>query len=318
MPSWQARCANASSQILIRRRSWGRDEQAVARRARRLFQSSQIFRWLRTRGLRLTPIKNEKVCGEWLAVEKPEPGVILYFHGGGYVACSATNHRPITAALAHLSRHHVFSLNYRLAPEHRFPAALDDAVAAYQWLLDQGLSASTISLAGDSAGGGLVLGTLLRVRDTGLPLPACAVCFSPWTDLAGTGASLHLNDGRCAMFRPENITEFAAAYLGAASPFDPYVSPVFADLSGLPPLLLQVGSTELLLDDSRRVHDKVQAAKGVSQLEIYDDVMHCWQMLDGLVPEARAALRQVAAFICGHALLTGQALPNKLFESSAQ
>lgn len=318
MPSWQARCASACSQILIRRRSWGRDEQAVARRARRLFKSPQIFRSLRTRGLRLTPVKNERVCGEWLAVEKPEPGVILYFHGGGYVACSAANHRAITAALAHLSRHRVFSLDYRLAPEHRFPAALDDAVAAYQWLLDQGLSASAISLAGDSAGGGLVLSTLLRARDAGLPLPACAVCFSPWTDLAGTGASLHFNDGRCAMFRPENITEFASAYLGAASPFDPYVSPVCADLSGLPPLLLQVGSTELLLDDSRRVHEKIQAAKGVSQLEIYDDVMHGWQMLDGLVPEARAALQQAAAFICDQALLAGQAPFHKSFEPTAR
>ncbi len=236
--------------------------------------------------------------GEWVAPENPARGAILYLHGGGYVSCSAATHRPITAALARLSRRRVFSLNYRLAPEHRFPSALDDAVAAYQWLLGQGVPASMISLAGDSAGGGLVLGLLLRARDMGLPSPACAVLFSAWTDLAGTGESVRFNNGRCDMFRPENVTEFAAAYLGDASPFDSYASPAFADLEGLPPLLLQVGSTELLLDDSRRVHDKIQEARGVSRLEVYDDVFHCWQMMDGLVPEARAALRQAAEFIC--------------------
>ncbi|MBD0326761.1 MAG: alpha/beta hydrolase fold domain-containing protein, partial [Pyrinomonadaceae bacterium] len=188
MPSWQARLVSASIRMLIRRRRWG-DEQRVARRARRLFGTPKIFQWLRTRGLRVTQMENEKVRGEWLEVEKPEPGVILYLHGGGYVSCSAATHRPITAALARLSRRRVFSLNYRLAPEYRFPAALDDAVAAYQWLLERGWLASEISLAGDSAGGGLVLATLLRTRDAGLPLPSCAVCFSAWTDLAGTSES---------------------------------------------------------------------------------------------------------------------------------
>jgi acetyl esterase/lipase len=240
------------------------------------------------------------VRGEWVAPQKFDEGVILYLHGGGYVSCSAATHRPITAALARLARLRVFSLDYRVAPEHRYPAALDDAVTAYQWLLEQGLPASAISLAGDSAGGGLVLALLLRARDTGLPLPNCAVCFSAWTDLAGTGASIRFNDGRCDMFRTENIAEFAAVYLGGNSPFELYASPMHADLGGLPPLLLQVGSTELLLDDTRHVHDKIQEAQGVSRLEIYDDVFHCWQMMDGIVPEARVALRQAATFICDH------------------
>lgn len=310
MSSWQSRLVNASVRTLIRRQKCGKDEQAVARRARRLFGSPKLFQWLRTRGLRLTPIKTAKVRGEWLEVEKPESGAILYFHGGGYVSCSAATHRPITAALARFSHRRVFSLDYRLAPEHRFPAALDDAVAAYQWLLEQGLPASSISFAGDSAGGGLVLGTLLRARDAGLSLPACAVCFSAWTDLAGTGASVRFNDGRCAMFRAENITEFAAAYLGDVSPFDLCASPVFADLGGLPPILLQVGSTELLLDDTRQVHDKIQEAKGISWLEVFDNVLHCWQMLDGFMPEARVALRQAAMFICDHGSSTDE-MPSK-------
>lgn len=288
--------------MFLRRRQWGRDEQAVARRARRLFGTLPVYQWLRTRGLRLTTVNSEKVSGEWLEIKKPETGVILYLHGGGYVSCSAATHRPITAALARLSRQRIFSLDYRLAPEHRYPAALDDAVAAYQWLLGQGLPPNLISLAGDSAGGGLLLATLLRVRERGLPLPACAVCFSPWTDLAGTGDSISFNDGRCAMFRAGNIAEFSAAYLGDVSPLEPYASPAFADLSGLPPLLLQVGSTELLLDDSRRVHAKIQEVKGESRLEVYDDVFHCWQMSDGFMPEARIALRQAAEFIREHTL----------------
>jgi monoterpene epsilon-lactone hydrolase len=302
-PSWQARCLNASVRMLVRRKNWG-DERGIVRRARRLFGTPSPFAWLRTRGLNVQGVRDGALRGEWLTPEKASGskgvGVILYIHGGGYVACSAATHRPITAALARLSRRSVFSLDYRLAPEHPFPAALDDAFAAYQWLLAQGTPASEIALAGDSAGGGLVLACLLRVRDAGLPMPACAVCFSPWTDLAGTGESIRSNDGRCAMFRPENTGAFASVYLAGASARDAYASPVFADLQGLSPLLLQAGSTELLLDDARRVHDKVQAAGGTSRLEVYTDVAHCWQMLDGLVPEARDALLQAATFICEH------------------
>ncbi|HEX7175291.1 MAG TPA: alpha/beta hydrolase [Pyrinomonadaceae bacterium] len=302
MPSWQARCLNGVVRVLIRRRTWGNDERAVARRARRLFGTPAPFHLLRTRGLRLEQVDDAGVRGEWVTCENPERGVILYVHGGGFVSCSAATHRPITAALARLARQRVFSINYRLAPEHRFPAGLDDAFAAYRWLLGRALSASDISIAGDSAGGNLVLGVLLRARDAGLPLPASAVCFSPWTDLAGTGDSVRLNDGRCAMFRPESIDEFAASYLdGMSSTRDPRASPVYADLGGLPPLLLQVGSTELLLDDARRVHHKILKTGGSSRLEIFDDVFHCWQMLDGFVPEARTALRQAADFIRSHA-----------------
>lgn len=308
-PSWQARCLNASVRWLVRRRRWGADERAVVRRARRLFGAPGPYRWLRTLGLNVRPVNDRDgggdgaVRGEWIEPEGADKGagdgkVIFYIHGGGFVSCSAATHRPITASLARLTRRRVFSLDYRLAPEHRYPAALDDAVAAYRWLLArENIPAHAISFAGDSAGGGLVLACLLRVRGAGLPLPACAVCFSPWTDLAGASESQRFNDGLCAMFRTENNDEFAPAYLGDASPRDPYASPAYADFEGLPPILLQVGSTELLLDDARRVHRKIQAARGACRLEIYEDVVHGWQMLDGFVPEARAALRQAASFI---------------------
>ena len=165
-----------------------------------------------------------------------------------------------------------------------------------------------VSVAGDTRSNGRVshagktstikvLATLLRARDEGVPLPACAVCLSPWTDLAGTGESLIANNGRCAMFRPENIPDFARIYLGAVTPEDPYASPVYADLHGLPPLLFQVGDDELLLDDSRRVHDAVRRAGGRSTLEMTAGVFHVWQMLDGFLPEARAALVRAGEFI---------------------
>lgn len=247
--------------------------------------------------------------GEWLAPADADEAVIFYVHGGGYVSCSPQSHRPLTAALARLTRARVFAPDYRLAPEHRYPAALDDVVAAYRWLLGQGLPPGAVAVAGDSAGGGLTLGLLLRARDEGLPLPACGVCFSPWTDLAGKSPSVRLNDGRCATFRTENIAEFADAYLGDASPLDPYASPAHADLSGLPPILLQVGSTELLLDDSRLVHQKIQEAGGASSLETYDDVFHCWQMLEGVVPESGDALRRAAAFIRSHLSGRGDGRP---------
>ncbi|HEU4370003.1 MAG TPA: alpha/beta hydrolase [Methylomirabilota bacterium] len=237
--------------------------------------------------------------GEWVAADQSDPdlGVVLYLHGGGYVAGSPATHRPITAALARLARRRVFSLDYRLAPEHRFPAALDDAAAAYRWLLEQGTPASSLVLAGDSAGGGLVLATLLKVREEGWPAPACAACFSPWTDLAATGESARENDGRCAMLRPDSISAFARLYLGDTPPQHPYASPVYADLGGLPPLLLQVGSDELLLDDTRRIHAKIQAAGGPSTLQIFDGVFHGWHVLAPLLPESRQALHQAAHFL---------------------
>jgi acetyl esterase/lipase len=247
--------------------------------------------------VRIEPVHQEHVHGEWIIPDGSEYGVIFYLHGGGYVACSAATDRPVTAALARLAGRRVFSLDYRLAPEHRFPAAVDDAFAAYRWLLEAGVLPRSLALAGTSAGGGLTLGLLLRIRDEGWPLPACAVCFSPWTDLTGGGASVRLNDGRCATLRPENITVFARAYLGGSSPRNPYASPLFGDLDNLPPLLLQVASTELLLDDARQVHDKIQRAGGRSRLEVFDGVFHAWQMLDGLMPEARVALQQAAAFV---------------------
>jgi monoterpene epsilon-lactone hydrolase len=299
MPSWQARLAAAYVRATIRRADWGQG-MALARRARGVFGAPAFFSRQLLWGLDRTT-GGDRLRGEWLSAKNPSAATILYIHGGGYVSGSPMTHRPVTTALARLTRCRVFSLDYRVAPEARFPAALDDVCAAYRVLSDGG--ATRIALAGESAGGGLVLALAMHVRDAGLPAPACVVAMSPWTDLKGTGASIHANNGRCAMFRPENIEAFASVYLDGAPAHDPRASPLFGQWHGLPPTLLQVGSTELLLDDARRVHDAIVAAGGRSRLSIYDDVVHGWQLLAPFVPESRTALREASEFIRSHTVV---------------
>lgn len=303
--SWQSRAFNGYSRLAIRRRHWG-DATALARRARRVFGAPPWLQRFAVRGLRLDVVDCAGVHGEWLtppawtATDTSKAGVLMYVHGGGYVSCSAATHRPLTAALATLTGRRVFSVDYRTAPEARFPAAFDDVVAAYDWLSTRGAPGAPIAIAGESAGGGLVLALAQHAKAKGWPAPACVAALSPWTDLAGTGASVETNDGRCDMFRHENIRDFAAAYLGTASADDPRASPLLGTADGLPPVLQQVGSTELLLDDARRMHERILAAGGESRLSVYEGVAHAWQLATPFVPEATAALREVAAFCAAH------------------
>ena len=234
--------------------------------------------------------------GEWIIPRDPQENtVILCIHGGGFVSCSARTHRPITAALARKTGIKVFAVDYRLAPENCFPAALDDVFECYKRLKEMGVR--EIVLAGDSAGGGLVMSLLIRIREAGLDQPDCAVCFSPWTDLTGNSETILSNNGADAMFYPENVIDFGRAYLGEASPRNSAASPVLADHKGLCPILFQVGSTEMLLDDSRTIHANILTAGGTSELKIFDGLPHCWQMLNWFVPEAGQALRQASDFI---------------------
>lgn len=300
MPSLTGRVFNALVRLHTRRR-YGFDEFALAREARRRFGSPKLFQRFHTRGLKIETVAEEKARGEWLVPEPKKDGAIFYVHGGGFVSCSPETHRPITATLARLTRFPVFSVDYRLAPEHRFPAGPEDVFNAYLWLLEQNVRPEKLAVAGDSAGGGLTLSLLLRLRDERLPLPACAVCFSPWADLTGKSASHEANGDADDMFYPENNDEFAHAYLGDAAVDAPYASPVFGEFENFPPVLFQVGSTEMLVDDSRVIHEKILQTGGESRLEIYDDIFHCWQMLSGVVPEAGRSLRQAAEFIRQHA-----------------
>ncbi|VXB49915.1 Acetyl-hydrolase [Burkholderia sp. 8Y] len=233
--------------------------------------------------------------GEWLR-SPTSRRTILYLHGGGYYFCSPRSHRAISFGLAVRAQAKVFSLDYRLAPEHRFPAAVDDAVAAYRALLADA-APDSIVIAGDSAGGGLALATLLALRDAGDALPAGAVFFSPWTDLTCSGASMRTNEGRDPMFHAAVFPKVAAQYLGDADAAHLYASPLFGSFEGLPPLLIQAADTELLLDDATRVADKARAAGVRVDLEIWRNVPHIFPIWAPFMPEARQALSHAAHFI---------------------
>jgi acetyl esterase/lipase len=191
---------------------------------------------------------------------------------------------------------HVFAPDYRLAPESRFPAAVEDAVAFYRALLSAGYAPQNIVVAGESAGGGLTLSLMLALRAADVPLPAAAALFSPWTDLAATGDSVRTNNDRCAMFEGAGIAFSAGYYLGDTDPRNPLASPLYADLSGLPPLLIHVGADEVLLDDSTRLAERARAAGVRVDLKIWPVVPHAWQLVPHLVPEARQSLKESAAF----------------------
>jgi epsilon-lactone hydrolase len=279
-------------------RGWPRGNPfTLARRARRVFELPNLLGLLASIGLKIERVESGSVRGEWIA----EPGrqreerVLLFLHGGGYVSCSSKSHRPITAMLARRLPGRVFSVDYRLAPEHPFPAAVDDATAAFEWLVGRGIDPHQIAIAGDSAGGGLAVATLLRLRSLGQAMPACVVCLSPWVDL--TGASAYVNSGAGSMFQPADIASFAVVYLHGARPETPEASPVFADLTGLPPFLIQVTRTELLADDAIRLDARATECGVASTLTIYPELPHVWQIYSGLLPEARLALDQAAAFI---------------------
>jgi epsilon-lactone hydrolase len=205
-------------------------------------------------------------------------------------------YRPFTAVLARAAQARVFALDYRLAPEHRFPAALEDAVAGYRWLLAQGVRPENLLVAGDSAGGGLTLAMLVRLRMEGVPLPAAALLLSPWTDLSGTGKSLRANEARDPMFYADALEAFAPLYLGPASALEPLASPLYAELHALPPCLIFVSNSEVLLDDSLRIAAKACAAGGHVELHAWDDLPHVWPVMVGLLPEARTALKLIVEF----------------------
>ena len=258
--------------------------------------------------IRVTPARMSGVAGEWVEGPKVDGMVLLYLHGGGYFGCSAETHRPITVNFA-LQGFRVFAPDYRLAPENRFPAAVDDAVAVYRALLEAGPAPQRIVIAGESAGGGLALSLMLALRARGVPLPASAAIFSPWTDLAATGESIRTNSKRCAMFHGADVGPTARYYLGDTDPRDPLASPLYADLSGLPPLLIHVGADEVLRDDSTRLAERARAAGVLVELKIWPVVPHAWQLAPHLIPEARRSLRESGTFLRAHAV---SAEPDKI------
>ncbi|MDE2594377.1 MAG: alpha/beta hydrolase [Burkholderiales bacterium] len=241
------------------------------------------------------PAQNGLCAAEWLKVDQPQ-STVLYFHGGGYFFCGLDTHRPVCAYLAKSAQAQVLSVDYRLAPEHVFPAAIDDGVAWWKALLDQGIDPKNVVFGGDSAGGGLTVAVLVAARDAGLPMPAGAVLFSPWTDLSCSGNSMRTQAQADVMFDPQALPQAAQFYLAGRPANTPLASPLFADLQGLPPLMIHASEHEVLLDDSTRLHGKALQQGVQSELHLKPKMPHVWPTMV-LLPEARDSLQQTVAFM---------------------
>lgn len=247
-------------------------------------------------GVSIHVVEQDQIRGEW---HEPETAMVdqclLYLHGGGYLFGSPRTYRHFTTTLAKLCDSRLFSLDYRLAPEAPFPAAVEDAMAAYLWLL-QRFPAQRIVLAGDSAGGGLALALILALKDAGQPLPGGAMLLSPYADLLATGASLHSNAASCAMFDAPSIQRAADAYLAGQDGASPLASPLYGDFSGFPPVLIQVSDNEALRDDSLRLAERLDQAGVAVRLDIWRGQAHVWPTFHPLLPEAATSLRDLADF----------------------
>jgi acetyl esterase/lipase len=241
------------------------------------------------------------VPAEWVAAEGcAEDRVLIYVHGGGYVIGSVRTHRVLMADLSRASGARVLGLDYRLAPEHPFPAPVEDTVSAYRWLLSEGFDPAKISVAGDSAGGGLTVAALVQIRYVGLPMAGAGVCISPWVDMEGTGDSVVSKAEEDPMVEKEGLVFMAGTYLAGADPRAPLAAPLYADLHELPPLLIQVGSAEILLDDANRLTERARKAGVEVELNVWEDMIHVWHMFAPILPEGQQAIAQAGEFIKKH------------------
>ena len=250
---------------------------------------------------RLEMVRINSVQAEWSATPAADPAcAVLYLHGGGYMAGSIVSHRYVAIEIGRAARARTLALDYRRAPEHPYPAQLDDALAAYRTLLDQGLTPGKIAVGGDSAGGNLTLALLVALRTQGLPLPACGWVVSPWSDLTASGATMQSKASADPMIQKPYLLELAQGFAGGRDLGDPLISPQLADLTGLPPLLIQVGSEETLLDDSVMLAGRAGAAGVATTLEIWPDMIHAFTMFFPLVAASRRATVDAGSFIRRH------------------
>lgn len=250
-------------------------------------------------GVSCSAVDADGVRAEW--VEPPGAAAtaptLLYFHGGGYGMGSINTIRPLVSQLAVAASARVLSVDYRLAPEHPCPAAVDDAVTAYRWLLEQGTDPATIAFGGDSAGGGLTVAALVAAKGEGLPMPAAGVCISPWVDMTLSSPSLERNAPKDPEVDLAMLAQWAEFYLAGADPRDPLASPIFADLSGLPPLLVQAGGVEALEDDAVQLALAARKAGVEVTLELYEGMIHVWHAFAPRLPEANATIERLAAWL---------------------
>jgi len=244
------------------------------------------------------PVKAGSVKAEWVTA----PGAaadraILYFHGGGYVIGSINTHRAMVAELSRAAKARVLIIDYRLAPEYPHPAAVDDATEAYRWLLAQGLSPKRIAVAGDSAGGGLTVAALVALRDKGEKLPAAGACLSPWVDLEGIGESMTSKASLDPMVKKDGLLQLAGLYLGGKDPRTPLAAPLYANLSGLPPLLVVAGTSETLLDDASRLAERARKAGVDVTYEPAEGMIHVWQLFAPMLDEGKESIDRIGRFI---------------------
>ena len=248
----------------------------------------------------VTPVTVAGRPAEWVAAPGSSADrAVLYLHGGGYVIGSCDTHRNLAYNLSAASKARVLLLDYRLAPESPFPAAVEDAVAAYCWLLDEGYASGRISIGGDSAGGGLTVAVLVALRYRGQPMPAAGLCLSPWVDMEGVGASMTAKANEDPTLNHEVLLWFSERYLAGADARAPLAAPIYADLAGLPPLLVQVGTAEVLLDDSLRLAECARAAGVDVSLDVAHDMMHVWHLFEPVLDEAGEAIARAGAFLRG-------------------
>lgn len=254
----------------------------------------------------LVPCRHKKVHvngvpAEWVALKDSEDyPVILYLHGGGFVFSSPRTHRNMVATILRETGGRALSLDYRLAPEHPYPAAPRDVFAAYHWLLANNFDPKRIVVMGDSAGGSLVISLLQTLRERKLPMPACGVVLSAFADMTNSGESMKYNAKKDPVFSPKSLISCSAVYAGEAKRDDPAVSPLFGSFTKLPPLLFQVGSDECLLDDTMRIAEKAKKARNAMELEIYDGMFHDFQLVSRLIPDGKKAIKSIGRFVKKH------------------
>lgn len=294
-PSWRAVALNALLRVTMRKRLT-HDADVVA--LRRQYEKLDARRFRRDPAVVRVPVNCGAVPAEWVTVPETHPErIVLYLHGGSFAFRFPNAHAALAARLCRRLGARALIPDYRLAPEHPFPAGPDDCEAAYRWLLDQGFAARDIVVAGDSAGGNLALVTLQRARAAGLPLPACAVLLSPALDCTMSSPSMAAYDGRDPMLQLANLLVLRQFYVGSPHDYtNPEVSPLFADFRGFPPLLLQVGTEELLRDEATRAAEKAHQAGVDVELELWPGVAHVFQIADFL-PEATHAINNIARFV---------------------
>lgn len=248
--------------------------------------------------VRCEPMDTGGVPAEWISTpESVDERVIYYLHGGGYVYGPTSTHREMASRLSRAAAARVLLIDYRLAPENPFPAAVADAIAVYRWLLSIGVDTSKLIIAGESAGGGLTVATMVALRDAGEPLPAAGICLSPWVDLECLGESMNT---KADWPKKDGILMCAKRYLGDADPRAPLAAPIYADLTGLPPLLIQVGTAEVLFDDATRLAERAKLAGVDVVLEPWEDMIHMWHFFAAMLPEGQQAINRIGDFIKKH------------------